>query len=731
MKELHHTERMTTVICNTRKKARCTLTHRPMKSLATKSLIALCALLALPLAGNAATFPISAREAEFQPKEAFRYIGAKATGGENVRIFIKTENTDWAEVRESENDMPESMGEAELFGPLLVPESHDLAYRIEYSGPETPKVTLYTDTWTEKPSAKIAAFTEGVFSVTPRSEWIAKEDIVDAATAWPAEYYPVERFIIHHSAADFTKYDDTGITTEEGWKDQARAVYRYHAKNLGWGDTGYNYIIDPYGNIFEGRAGGEGAAGGHAVRGGSCVSFASSVKGQTVGFNRGTVGIVFLGNYNKNILTGPAQKAAANLIARLSKDFNLDPKKITEFDKRNLPLIIGHKDVDCTTCPGTSTKASLDNILRLTEEAYAALPDAIATLRGTVLNAPEKRIIVKPGESANLTIAVQNNSTTTWHSFTSDKAMLTDATQSAAGPVPVAASMQETNVRPGETAHFAVSLSPTADIPLISKQLIVKLGANSVPGTEVSFSVTDRALPLAATIRSAEFPQKAFIGTAATATILFENTGTEIWSQDSLRLSTLTPELIAKSAKLAPLEKTIAPGAVATFEIPITAPKIGLHLLSLNLIVKNPQGTKNVQNGAYAAEILGVAASQASLVEEKFPTTMKPLERKTITIKVKNTGVTTWKQGKTGLRLIVNAVNDPFYDAKDWVAQLVPAWMIEKTVKPGETATLKFNLAAPKKAGTYQFSYKLKNESSIVPLDGTEDLKKKIDVRAK
>ena len=54
-------------------------------------------------------------------------------------------------------------------------------------------------------------------------------------------------------------------------------------KTLGWCDIGYNVLVDKYGQIFEGAFGG----------------LDRNVQGtHTGGFNRDTVGVAMLGNYN-------------------------------------------------------------------------------------------------------------------------------------------------------------------------------------------------------------------------------------------------------------------------------------------------------------------------------------------------------------------------------------------------------------------------------------------------
>ena len=75
----------------------------------------------------------------------------------------------------------------------------------------------------------------------------------DGQYRWPLQYpESVEKFVVHHTAT--TSNLDQPINA-------VRDIYYYHANVRGWGDIGYNYIVDKNGSVYEGRYGGEGVIG--------------------------------------------------------------------------------------------------------------------------------------------------------------------------------------------------------------------------------------------------------------------------------------------------------------------------------------------------------------------------------------------------------------------------------------------------------------------------------------
>ena len=182
-------------------------------------------------------------------------------------------------------------------------------------------------------------------ALVTRRAWGANEQI----RRHPPRYAPSVRFaIVHHTAGtnDYGPAQSAAIV---------RGIQRYHVLGNGWDDIGYNFLVDKYGQVFEGRYGGvdESVIGAHAQ-----------------GLNRGSVGVAVLGNYSSVSISSAASIALANLLAWRLDVAHVDPLSTLTYMSTGNPrfaagvpvflrAISGHRDTGFTSCPGGALYAQL------------------------------------------------------------------------------------------------------------------------------------------------------------------------------------------------------------------------------------------------------------------------------------------------------------------------------------------------------------------------------------
>ncbi|MFC1975399.1 N-acetylmuramoyl-L-alanine amidase, partial [Chloroflexota bacterium] len=162
--------------------------------------------------------------------------------------------------------------------------------------------------------------------VIPRTAWGCPPDAT--SPYWPPAYQPVTHIVINHTATP---------NSADDWAKVVRSIWHYHAHILGWGDVGYQYLIDPLGNVYEGRAGGD------------------DVIGAFDGFNRGAMGLGYIGCYGNCDYLGlsNAEPSQAILTAgNVLMAWKVDQKKIDPFGSgeycyQTLPNIVGRSEVTC------------------------------------------------------------------------------------------------------------------------------------------------------------------------------------------------------------------------------------------------------------------------------------------------------------------------------------------------------------------------------------------------
>ena len=153
---------------------------------------------------------------------------------------------------------------------------------------------------------------------------------------WPQTYSSqVAKIVIHETASDNDRdLNGDGRQNEEDAAVTVRGIYYNHAIWRGWGDLGYHFLIDQFGNIYEGRAGGSAVVGAHVY----CA-------------NIGTVGISFIGAFETAPPSVAATDAAVELLAELSQLYDLDLTARSHWHGKNTPNLVGHRDYGATRDP--------------------------------------------------------------------------------------------------------------------------------------------------------------------------------------------------------------------------------------------------------------------------------------------------------------------------------------------------------------------------------------------
>jgi len=211
-------------------------------------------------------------------------------------------------------------------------------------------VRVWSDGW--RPRA-VRAQSPGAPPIQPRSAW-------DPANQCPPRTNPlygdVQVAFIHHTVSlnDYQPQDVPSIIL---------GICRFHRNSNGWNDIGYNFLVDRFGTLWEGRAGGIDQP---------------VVGAQAQGFNSHSTGIANIGTFDSVPETDAAMNAMAQLI-RWKLPLSGAPtygsvtlvsaggssNRYPSGTRVTLDRISGHRDVDATDCPGGDLYAQLPTLRQL------------------------------------------------------------------------------------------------------------------------------------------------------------------------------------------------------------------------------------------------------------------------------------------------------------------------------------------------------------------------------
>ncbi len=193
---------------------------------------------------------------------------------------------------------------------------------------------------------------EGVLTGTPadvtpkpkiysRAQWGADERMRDKSSL---SYFEIHAGFVHHTV------NANGYTRRQV-PSLMRGIYAYHTQSRGWSDVGYNFIVDRFGRIWEGRYGGVDRP---------------VVGAHTLGYNEYSFAMSALGNFDTARPSAALVDAYGRLMAWKLSLHGIDAASGRQWvGKKYFRSINGHRDAGQTACPGRYLYAKLPAIRSL------------------------------------------------------------------------------------------------------------------------------------------------------------------------------------------------------------------------------------------------------------------------------------------------------------------------------------------------------------------------------
>ncbi len=188
-------------------------------------------------------------------------------------------------------------------------------------------------------------------NIQPAESWGSDQCLAGTQPRTLPEVHRVETIIVHHAG-------NNSYASGQASRDLVYSICTYHVSSRGWWDIAYNFLVDRYGVIYEGRRG----------------SLEAQIQGgHTSGFNSYSVGVAMLGNHAEQAPTAAAWTALEWTLAWTADRYHIDPEgsvvveslgsaKWPEGTLVTLGRISGHRDAQATACPGDFCYSQLPTV---------------------------------------------------------------------------------------------------------------------------------------------------------------------------------------------------------------------------------------------------------------------------------------------------------------------------------------------------------------------------------
>jgi N-acetylmuramoyl-L-alanine amidase len=269
-----------------------------------------------------------------------------------VEIRVRDDGGHWSNWVEQEDGTPIYVGGADIAQVRAPFRPRGRLHFVNVSG----TAGSFADRFVNSARHAINAAVISVAS-TPVAQALAPKPEVVSRAAWgadlpsggcpprgPPEYGTVQAAVIHHTvnANDYTAAEAPSIVL---------GICRFHVFGNGWNDIGYNALVDRYGTLYEGRAGG---------------LKRPVVGAQAQGLNAQTTSIASIGDHTSEAPTPQAQRSIIQFLAWKMGVNRATPATGTvqltsaggpESRYRSgtlitVPRVLGHTTLGLTACPG-------------------------------------------------------------------------------------------------------------------------------------------------------------------------------------------------------------------------------------------------------------------------------------------------------------------------------------------------------------------------------------------
>src|SRR3954453_7273561 len=199
--------------------------------------------------------------------------------------------------------------------------------------------------------ASMAEAAQSQPTIYTRAQWGADESLRTRACPKGPDYSStIKMGFIHHT-------DGPNGYTAAQVPSILPPIYAYHVESNGWGDVGYNFLVDRFGRIWEGRYGGITKA---------------VIGAHTGGFNANSFGVSMIGTFTSVSPPAALLSGVEHVFAWKLAMYYRDPTAKTTLVAASFAgsryakgttvtfnTVSGHRDADTTTCPGSAGYAKL------------------------------------------------------------------------------------------------------------------------------------------------------------------------------------------------------------------------------------------------------------------------------------------------------------------------------------------------------------------------------------